>query len=444
MFSNFNKNFKSQYLSILILLIIDSLYFLSGQSFLVFLIFTGYLYICIHYKYDFRDVCNPIILFMMYSFLLWFLPFLLIKQFSTFIIKQYIYDYTVIGFSILFIVFLLFSTKDFKKPLDLKQENNKFLFILGGLGIVVSFVFTSLFFIKAGNIPIFAENPEVARVNAMKGNGMVHRISYISLSIGALGLTAFDYFKYKKVRITTILIILSLVVYNSLTGPRSQSLKVLIQMYLFYMVLKSNKIKLSHFAFLGTILLTATGVLGAMRGGKEGIIDGFFHLMNRLYMNPINFQRIVEMVKSDGFWYGKSLIYDFSVYLPGSQPNLGTVLKQQTGAKFDGGGITVTSLGEGYLNFGIAGIIIYSVLAGLIFALIYVGVQKPLKVSSLILLILLNTSLMGIISMGIFPVLAADTVPTVVVFTGLFITAQIITNKYDKINIKKMFVLNKG
>jgi beta-1,4-N-acetylglucosaminyltransferase len=419
--------FNNKKMVFLTLIALISVFFLlSDSNFYLFILYTIVIGVYVHLIFDFEDVKNPINLFFMYSYLLWFLPFILIKGFSTFVIKDYIYDYTVIGFTVFIFMYSFLVKKDNKN--NIYTGDNTYLGILALLGLMTSLFFTTLFFIKAGNIPILAENPELARVAAMQGNGFVHRISYISLSIGALSLTAYDIIRYRKIRITTILIVIFLVFYNSLTGPRSQSLKVLVQMFLLFMVIKKGKINLKFFIVLGIGLLTLTGVLGALRGGKAGLSEGFFHLMNRLYMNPINLQRIVELFKTNDFWYGKSLVYDFGVYLPGSQPNLGTILKQMTNAKFQGGGITVTLIGEGYLNFGLVGIILYPLLAAFLFYCVYKTLTKKQRIDHLLLLIILNTSLMGFISMGIFPVLAGDTIPSVVIFTVLTISAKIITS----------------
>ncbi|WP_144478119.1 PssD/Cps14F family polysaccharide biosynthesis glycosyltransferase [Cytobacillus oceanisediminis] len=411
---------------LVMILLISVVFLVSNSNFYLFILYSILIMLYVHIEYDYEQITNPINLFMMYSFLLWFLPFILIKWFSTFEIANYIYDYTVIGYTALIFVFSFLQNK--KVFIGNFRGDNTYLGVLGKIGLLTSIIFTTLFFIRAGNIPIFAENPEIARVAAMQGNGFIHRISYISLSIGALALTAYDYIKYRKVRLSTILIVVLLVLFNSLTGPRSQSLKVLVQMFLFYMVLKKGRINLKLFALLSFVLLSLTGVLGALRGGKEGLTEGFFHLMNRLYMNPINLQRIVELFKTNEFWYGKSIIYDFGVYLPGSQPNLGTILKGMTHAKFQGGGITVTLIGEGYLNFGLFGLVVYPVLAAILFYLVFKLLTKKERVDHLLLLVILNTSMMGFVSMGIFPVLAGDTIPTVVVFLGLAIIAQVLTS----------------
>lgn len=433
------KIFNKEKFSLSLLILTAIIYFIFASNFYLFLLYAFFLGVFIHVKYDFERVSDPIILFMMYSYFLWFLPFILIKQFSTFIIQDYIYDYTVIGFTVLVFTYSLISREKVNTNLKFTGDNT-FLKVLGTLGLLVSFAFTTLFFIRAGNIPIFEENPELARVAAMSGNGFVHRISYISLSIGALALVAYDFFKLKKVKSITILLVILLVIYNSLTGPRSQSLKILLQMFLFFLVLKNGKINLRLMLLMGLGLLSITGILGALRGGKEGLSEGFFHLMNRIYMNPINFQRVVELFKNNEYWFGKSIIYDFGVYLPGSQPNLGTILKEMTNAKFQGGGITVTLFGEGYLNFGIIGVFALPIIAAIIFNSVRKVLTKKQQVEHLLLLIILNTSLMGFISMGIFPVIAGDTFPTIVVFTILSALSHIITNYLEdkgKLKISK-------
>jgi len=67
-----------------------------------------------------------------------------------------------------------------------------------------------------------------------------------------------------------------------------------------------------------------------------------------------------------GFWLGKALTLPFATYLPGSQPGLGTVLKQDLGLAFSGGGISTPLPLEGYLDFGWIGCALYGLLTGVI------------------------------------------------------------------------------
>jgi oligosaccharide repeat unit polymerase len=433
------SSYITKVLNIIYLIILTTLYigsiipgtFLSDYDYIIFVMFSLTIYVYVWYIYGFEKITNPIVLFMMYSFLMWFVPFLLIKHYSTFILNDYIYVYTVFGFSTLLIVYPFLVNKERVGARFYEGDLNHIL-ILGVLGLLCSFIFTTLFFLKAGNIPMLDSNPEIARVKAMEGNGYIHRLSYISLSIGVLCMILYDQVIYKRIRTITIIILIILVAYNSLIGIRSQSLKILLQAYFFYMILKYGKINLKHLIILSTLLLFFTGFLGAIRGNKLGFEEGFFHLINRLFMNPINLQRIVEIFNFHDFMYGASLIKDFSVYLPGSQPNMGTILKEMSGAKFDGGGITVTLIGEGYLNFGVVGIFIYAVICAVIFAAFYKILTRNNKIYNIILLIIVNTSLMGFVSMGIFPVLSADTLPTIIIFIGFNFIAKLMSKNLKR------------
>ena len=79
-------------------------------------------------------------------------------------------------------------------------------------------------------------------------------------------------------------------------------------------------------------------------------------------MNVYNLNEIVSYFpKRVDFYYGKSFLNDFSVAIPGSKVDfLGKELKNLLELDFAGEGVTVTAPGEGYVNFGIFGVIIHA------------------------------------------------------------------------------------
>lgn len=61
--------------------------------------------------------------------------------------------------------------------------------------------------------------------------------------------------------------------------------------------------------------------------------------------------------------HGETMVIEAKLFLPGSNPNFGTWLKDAMKLKFDGGSITTTHLGLAYINFGYAGAMLFPFLS---------------------------------------------------------------------------------
>jgi len=115
---------------------------------------------------------------------------------------------------------------------------------------------------------------------------------------------------------------------------------------------------------------------------------------------------------------GMSYLVDIKTLLPGYQPHFGFWLKERLGLEFAGGGVTQTIVGELFLNWGWIGIIVGMFTIGMAFRTLYHTLAKnlPLSVPRFVLMVILSSSLMGMVSSGIFLVLLFDTLPLVSVF----------------------------
>lgn len=99
-----------------------------------------------------------------------------------------------------------------------------------------------------------------------------------------------------------------------------------------------------------TILMT----LGIIRQGLNFDLESLLkQILWRPFTNIQNIEWITNYFPSThDFFYGKSLLVDLSVLLPGYQPNFGTYIKELMGLYFSGGSLTLSFLGQAYIDFG--------------------------------------------------------------------------------------------
>lgn len=397
--------------------------------FIYFIMMFILMYSYIHLRFNITKMYRVITPFFLYSFFFWWIPFYLLFNFSTYRVSPLIYDISLLSFtSIIFFyeLFTLFIPNidefKFKKRLTYAEKSyqlkKNFYNDFWKICFFFSFFFTTLFFIKAGYIPMFANNPELARVAAMKGSGTIQRFSYLTLHFGVISYFIVLYITKRKVSIFVIFTIIFLVFYNMLTGPRSYALWALVFIYIAYQTLHFKKLKIMHgLIFLSTILLIVAIVGGIRYSGlaEANMEDTVIRFINRIYMNPVNADRIVNFFNTP--IPTNSFIIELSVLLPGYQPDLGTYLKDLMGIKFDGGGITVPLPAEGYMNFGYIGVIIYSLFYVIILKTfeLYIYTRKT-TIFTIMFMIIIPVQFMGMITMGISGIIVKTTIPVIIVF----------------------------
>lgn len=309
------------------------------------------------------------------------------------------------------------------------SAHQQIVYLLTLLSILISILFTLLFFIKAGGIPLLADNPEQARVEAMKGAGLIHRLSYLPLQMAAILLGIILAFRNniasaKKRIIFLASLMLFTVFLNMLTGPRASPLWALIYMYISYELFKHQNVRIRHGISIVVAILTLVAIMGGVRySGLEevNLADTVERFVNRIYMNPVNTDRIVRTFENQTLG-GNSFWIDLAVLKPGFQPDLGTILKEKVGAEFDGGGITVPLPAEGYLNYGITGVWIYAVVFAFMLKLAeYLVYFVPNILLKSILLVITPLQLMGVVTMGISGIIVKTVIPSLVVASALYI-----------------------
>ncbi len=310
------------------------------------------------------------------------------------------------------------------------STHQQIVYLLTLLSVFVSIFFTLLFFIKAGGIPLLADNPEQARVEAMKGAGLIHRLSYLPLQMAAILLGIIVAFRSNKTasKKKGIVFLASLMLFtiflNMLTGPRASPLWALIYLYISYELFRHQKVRIRHGVSIVVAILALVAIMGGVRySGLEevNLADTVERFVNRIYMNPVNTDRIVRTFETQTL-EGNSFWIDLAVLKPGFQPDLGTILKEKVGAEFDGGGITVPLPAEGYLNYGMTGVWVYAVAFAFILKLAeYLVHFVPNVLLKSILLVITPLQLMGVVTMGISGIIVKTIIPSLVVASALYI-----------------------
>lgn len=406
-----------------------------------FLMVPLLLVLAVHIGWDLRRFYIPIVPFVVFSVAFYWLSFYLLQQHSTYEISSETYMVSILCYVSLIITYFILtivfpsSVYDIDKlKLDMYEASSAAvdeLELLWKIGVFLAFFFTTLFFVKAGNIPMFASNPELARVEAMKGAGTIQRLSYLPMYFAIFSLSILLWLRKETVSKTHIAIIIAFVLYNMLTGPRSYALWVPIYLFISLSLLNSGRIRVRKALGLLLLVFSIIAVVGGVRySGLQSfnIEDTIIRFVNRIYMNPVNADRIV-----DAFHYASisknSFLIEVEVLLPGYQPDLGTVLKEYVGAEFDGGGITVPLPAEGYMNYGVFGAALYGVIFALllkVFEFVLSRIRNPFYRYTF--LVMFSIQFMGVVTMGLSGILVKTTFPAVVTFMIILFVMRIYKN----------------
>lgn len=369
--------------------------------------------------FDLKNLLNPFVFFILYQTIFCFIalsyheiyPIEIDNELKFLIIVAYIL--TFLG---AFLSRYLFQKGGIKyvKYNDIyidKNPSNSFSYaglILFALASLVFFYFS----IKTDGFIIFGSEIENSRIEKRKGSGMINLI-FISFFLYSYLVLLLDKKVSKGIKIFLFLFAAFALISF---GSRAPMIKLILAIFLLLGILSKKKISINKYIWIGTFAIGLVIVLGAFRTNlKEGV--SFLDLVVaragwRPFVNIQNLQRIYEFFPDKHtFLYGESYFVELKIFLPGSNPNFGSHLKQIMNWKFDGGSITPTFLGIGYINFGKMAFIIYPFIFGFIFNSIYqILCYKPkMNNFKVVFLILFSIGISGSLSTGILPALIANT-----------------------------------
>lgn len=372
-----------------------------------------------------KDIFNPAIFFLLGHFIFLFIALTWAKNYE--MMKEvYISDvttfYVIYSMSITTLIiainnkirdkrnktYSVFYEWNLVKPNH--QQTAWILFFLG--------VFFWIFFVfKAGQIPIFSSDIENFRIEAREGMGYVTILSITFITYSGLYLAIS---LNNKVRIFIILCISSFILLSF--GNRAPMLYFLLFYFIFLCIkykIKINLVKVLPIALAGYLLLV---LLGAYRMNVDANLSDKFLLTLgwRPYVNLQNLDLILNYFTD--FLYGKGYWIDLYVLAPGPDPNLGTWIKDVLRLEFDGGSVTITYLGDAFVNFGFLGVIVYPIIFPLlyiklnnIFRRIYLKNNK-IHLGHAILFLTISLNLGGAVSSGILSPILYGICPMYIIY----------------------------
>lgn len=125
-------------------------------------------------------------------------------------------------------------------------------------------------------------------------------------------------------------------------------------------------------------------VVGYARQNQYVKIAAIFSVIHVLCVNVNNLNVLIAHIpKTIEYYYGWTFINDTLMVLPGfDNQHISIYLKSTLGLDFPGEGMTITSPGEGYINFGFFGVFAHATLLGMLCGVIYKWATKKNTLSS--------------------------------------------------------------
>ena len=283
-----------------------------------------------------------------------------------------------------------------------------YLFFLAG---IVLYLF--IYFFKMGTIPIFLDNLESARVGVKEGLGKYILIANALISVSLAYRFAIEKFVLNKIKFISIIYLIIGVFFVMGIGFRGPAAYLVVSCFLAYLIFSKKYLSRQgisiRYILLGIVFIGFLSLLGYYRHTGEFSILAIGSTAWTTAVNVSNLEAIVDNIDRNGdYYYGYTLFSDLGVAL-GLHENgfTGVILKTKYGMNFEGEGMTITSPGEAYMNFGWLGIFLHASFLGLLAGLFYEIVISSGKLSWFVILVLfsLNFSRLavgGIVAPGLF------------------------------------------
>lgn len=279
------------------------------------------------------------------------------------------------------------------------------LFLCGCTSII-------LYFFTVGTIPILATDAENFRVQALSGKAFLVVIASNCFSVAVL-MTEKKVTRYFRT-IISIIFLLG-------TGFRSSAFSIILIFFLTYWVGEKRKIVFRGI-LIGTILSLMYSIIGVFRSGaKWSLLTLYKPMLWRFYVNTNNFNSVYTLFPVNQFQYGKTLLNDFLVILPGPQDTYMTKLKDILDIQFSGGSLTPSVFGEGYYNWGYAGAIMWPLFL-LMFVMILDNYNR--KHMDVRIYYALSCGLMGISISCLMPTILNTYLPLLLVYYTLIYVSK--------------------
>ncbi len=240
---------------------------------------------------------------------------------------------------------------------------------------IIALLASLIMFVKFKGLPIFAGDPNEAKVNFLSGNGVLN-LFFKGISILALAVLYERFYSGKSLVIAHVYCALVMLI-TLAAGYRSSSLVSLGEYITLYVILTKTKIPVKRIALVGLLAILFLSSWGAFRrgsNGMEGLVREFDMVING---RPVIIEAIVRNFETDDFFNGSLYYSDFKRFQPGVQVNANVDLKYAIFPTADSmpesAGITPSIVGEAYMNFGQEGVYWVLLVVGLLLGYSYKG-----------------------------------------------------------------------
>lgn len=283
-----------------------------------------------------------------------------------------------------------------------------YIFFLSG-----SAMYLYVYFFRMKTIPIFLDDLESARVGAKAGLGKYILIGNALISVSLVYRFAIEKFVLNKIKPISIIYLFIGVFFVMGIGFRGPAAYLVVSCFLAYLIFTKKYLKKQGISFryilTGVVFIVFLSLLGYYRHTGEFSFRAIGSTAWTTAVNVSNLETIVRNTdENDEFYYGQTVLSDLGVTI-GLHKNgfTGVILKEKYKLEFEGEGMTITSPGEAYMNFGWFGILGHAIFLGAFAGFFYEVVLRSGKLSWFVILVLfsLNFSRLavgGIVAPGLF------------------------------------------
>lgn len=392
--------------------------------------------------FDLRNLLNPFVFFYLYQTAFCFIALAYCESWYPWIpISPELRFYIILAYILTFFGAMLSRVLFAKNGINyikineiqIEKKPSKAFQISGVIIFLIGILFFLIFTYKTGGVIIFADDIENDRISRKVGAGLYNLLFLSFLLYGYMIILLLKDRTYFFKTLFFLLTAFALVSY----GSRAPLLKLLVASFLMITILNSKKLSLGKYLKIGLVLFLFLVAAGAIRSNFQDDRVSFLTLMKfragwRPFVNIQNIQKIYDFFPAQhDFLMGQSYWIDFKLFFPGSNPNFGTYLKELMNWDFDGGSVTTTFIGLGYLNFGKIAFVVYPFIYGFLFNSIYqiMVLRGKIKNISLLFLLFFSIGVSGSVSTGLFGTLINNILFLIFVVTIHLLLKQLILKR---------------
>jgi oligosaccharide repeat unit polymerase len=381
---------------------------------MVFLLICAILVYLVHKCFDITNLYNPFIVFFLYHTFFLFIALSYKETYaysitipnSTILLIISSYVTSVIGAMVATFMFNKAGIK-YLRLQNIKYEgyNASYSNYAGYIILFLGFAMAIHFIIDTGGLIFFKSDMENTRITDRKGRGLITLLSISFITFGYL-ITLFDkrspYFKLLLFLISSFFLLCF--------GNRGPMLEMALMAFVLFCIYKKIKLRFKYLVYIGISIFSLMVLFGVLRANSHHSVSDLFVAQFgwRPFVNIQNLQWIIDFFpeKMD-YLYGGTMVIEAKMFLPGSNPNFGTWLKDTMELVFDGGSITTTHLGLAYINFGYVGAYLFPVFIGFLYQSVYIAFihQENNSKLKLVFMLMAALSLGGALSSGLISVL---------------------------------------